>query len=268
MIPQEAIRDHADSILGLASRFQSQLSREVDLVIADISATAVASLRRFGGMVDQSPKNSKKVVSIAAQFDRAIERSNYYPTVVAFVSKLSDQIGEFEKLYSIMRPSLGLPPMSLSDGDMEVLRNQAAASMAALDGRVLRARANLTHFLTKSLGELRATQLVRGVSDIIRKASLVEPIARDQAYSFFRTVGSLVYSKLESSGMVLLYSYVGVTAEGTRNFCKGLVEGDRRFLRREIDDMENGQVPGVFHNAGGWGCQHWWAGTRLATWSR
>lgn len=256
---QLAVEEHADRIEKLVQQFASQVSREVDVVLAQVLATSVSTLAVSNGTVNHSPKNARRVLSLSNEFEQVLERSAFYPTVYAFVSSFTDQVDEFSNFYQDMRLGTGLSDMNLSDGDMGILSNQAAAAVSTLEGRVLRISSDLRHFLSKSLGESKVPELVGGISDIIRKLSNVEPIARDQLMSFFRIVGSLVYKNLEAFGHQLKFLYVGPLSESSRDFCRRLTENTRTYTRQEIDGLENRQIHSVFDNAGGWGCRHWWA---------
>jgi hypothetical protein len=129
--------------------------------------------------------------------------------------------------------------------------------VGVLDGVSARTHLNLQQFLARSLGEAGIEELVKGVSDVVRKMSDVEQLAKDQLIIFFRSISSLVYRKVESGGTKYLYKYVGPTRGSTRGFCSDLA-GGRSYSLEEIAALDNGQVPGVLSNGGGYGCDHFW----------
>jgi hypothetical protein len=256
MVSRLSVSEHARRVDDLVSRFANQVDVEIDAVVVALTAYIVDTLVVEDGVVKQIPENSAAILHIDALFQKELNRSGFYAAVVALVSNFVDQVDEFRVLYEEM--SSGLPEMSLDENDSEVLANQAAAAMGALEGQVFKVNVDLRQLLTRSLGELKVSELVQGVNDVVRKLNRVEPIARDQLILFFRMVGNLVYSSVEETGRMAEYHYVGPDDDRARDFCSTLV-GNRVYSRMEIDSMDNGQVAGVFSNCGGHGCRHWWA---------
>lgn len=54
-----------------------------------------------------------------------------------------------------------------------------------------------------------------------------------------------------------LYAYLGPTDSKVRPFCAKHV--GKVYTRKEIDALDNGQLPGTFMTAGGWNCRHVWS---------
>lgn len=257
MLLQDTIEAHASTILSAASTLVSRLSSPVDEVIAAVSAYVAKNTSRVNDAVERSPDNAKAILEVENIFTDALGTSDYYLMLYAFVSSFIDQVDAFEAMYSEMATDLSLPAMSLTDEDMDILANQGAAALAVLEGQVLRVNVDLRQFLARSLGESEIDTLVKGASDIIRRVTDVEPIAKDQLILFFRLVGNLVYRRIETSGMTLRYAYAGRKSKGSRGFCATMLDG-RSHLMSDIAKMDNRQVANVFDNCGGYGCMHWW----------
>jgi hypothetical protein len=249
------VEEHANRVLELSLVFRSQISGIVDDIVASTSAKLLSGVSVVNGFVEQTPDNAKAILSVADTFGQVLESSDYYPTILAFVSLFVDQVDEFQTFFHEM--PIAADSMPLNEDDREVLANQAAAAVGVLDGVSARTHLNLQQFLARSLGEAGIEELVKGVSDVVRKMSDVEQLAKDQLIIFFRSISSLVYRKVESGGTKYLYKYVGPTRGSTRGFCSDLA-GGRSYSLEEIAALDNGQVPGVLSNGGGYGCDHFW----------
>lgn len=248
MVDQSAVDAHAGRVAALVRAFAEHVALEVEDVIAQTVSYIIDNLQLEEGRVRQVPQNSSLILGIEQMFQSALSKSAFFPVVMAFVSGFVDQVDEFSAMHD--------GPMLLTSEDHEVLGNQAAAAIGAIEGQVYRIVTDLRNLLARSLGEVGLSELVTGVSDVIRKLNRVEPIAKDQLLLFFRTVGSLVYRSVDHAGE-RKYAYVGPVDDDVRDFC--LLLAGKQYSMAEIDSMDNGQVPGVFHTGGGYGCRHWWA---------
>jgi hypothetical protein len=238
---------HADRLDSLSEELSSRVGAAVDQVVLDLATTIRQRLRK------QKTQQAPAVLGIQEDFAKAVAASGYNQVVAAYVSMLSDEVDEFELLYGEM--ASGLPTMRLTAQDIEALSAQASAAMAVVDGHAEQVGRFLGQLLSRSLGAFDAGRLTRDVAEVARRLTAVAPLAKDQAATFFRTVGALVYRGLEQDRR-LRYSYVGRTRPGSRDFCKGL--GGKEFSLAEVDALDNSQTPDALSNAGGYGCMHFW----------
>lgn len=256
---QQLIDEHAERIDALATEFESQVGSAVGAVIVSVVSSLIRGLDVENGTILQTSHNASIVRGLDQVFRSALEVSSYYPVVQAFISHFSIQVEEFGNMYDEMRKSVkGLPEMYLTSEDRSILANQAGAAMSVFDGKAMEVAYNLRQLSARSLGEIELDQLVQGASEVIRKMALVGPMGRDQLTVFFRMVGNLVYRNIEASGRLLKYRPVGPRDDRNRRFCAGVLDSGQLYTRDEIDEMDNGQVAGVFDNFGGHGCRHWW----------
>jgi hypothetical protein len=144
----------------------------------------------------------------------------------------------------------------LDDADFDILTEQGAAAAEALAGFPGKITSDVRQFLAGAR-DLKTREVVSGISKTIGKLRQVGPIARDQTMIFYRTVGELHHKKMEAWGDTIRYAYVGRTTNSTREFCRSLI-GEKRFSRKDVEQLENGQVPGVRYNGGGRSCMHYW----------
>ena len=255
MLLQDLVEAHADRVSRSVADLEEKMAVEMDAVAARVSSYALSVFPVTGKMSRHPADFTDGVLAIEDEFGRVLVASGFNPLVLAFVSNFVGQVDEFATLYGEMGP--GLPEIFLAEDDVEVLSNQAAAAILVIEGHSLRANLELRQLLSRSLGEPGALVLAEGISEIVRKVFRIGPVARDQVMLFFRNVGILAYRRGESLGKVLKYSCVGPMGGKHRKFCASLI-GKGPFTREEIGAMDNGQVPGVFDNCGGYGCKHWW----------
>ena len=255
MVPQEKVEAHANRISELALNFEGQVAREIDTVVADVSAYAMKTLSTYQGVVRQSPENARRVLTVEDVFQRSLDASDYHPTVLAFIGNFVDQVDEFEELYQ----GVSLSTDVLTGEDRDVLSSQAAVAVTVLEGYPAQVCNELRQLLARSLGESRLTELVSEVCTVVRKVSHVGPMAKDQVNLWFRLLGSLVYRRIEERGTKLSYTYVGPETKSTRGFCSKLLAGGPLNIER-ISALDNGQTSDVLLNGGGYGCNHFWFG--------
>ena len=255
MISQEKVEARTNRVSRLVLSFESQIVREVDSSVADVSSHLVKTLSTRRGVVAQSPENVEKILALEDVFQHSLNSSSYYPTILAFVESFVDQVDEFKALQA----SSLLSTSTIAEGDRDILAGQGATAAAVIGGHSAQVCNELRQFLGRSLGALRLSELVDGACAIVRKVSRVGPIARDQLDLWFRLYCSLIYRRIEERGTRLSYSYAGPVTKATRDFCSKLLAGGSLHLD-EISALDNGQTSDAFLNGGGYGCNHFWLG--------
>lgn len=252
MVPQSMVEAHARRINSLVSVFSARVSQSVEEVVNSVVAH-VSGLSVEDGRLSQTQENATAILGIEVVFQRALNVSGFYENILAFVANFSDQVDEFREMHAEM----GLIPFSISQDGSDILAEQAGMAVAVLEAQVFKITAELRLLLSRSLGTLTLAELVQGTSEVMRRLTRVEPLARDQVILFFRMVGDLAYQSEEDAGGVLEYRYVGASNDSPRDFCSSLLGSNKSYSRVDILNMDNGQVAGVFHCGGGYGCMHW-----------
>lgn len=260
-VSDQSLMSRSAELSRLTRTFSDAVSIEIGEATAAVVRNIGSRLKIRDGVIVHSYDNAVQLSNAASVISAALDSTRYKPTLLAATTLFPDQVDSLLNLYDEMRRlSVGgfmLPEdVSLSDLDVESLANRAAGAYAALDMVTKKVTQEVAKMVNASLGT-ESSHLSQGVSEGMRKMSSVVPIFKDQVMTFFRFASSLIYSKIESTGLKLRYSYVGDVGEHTRSFCKkrvGLV-----FSRREIAAMRNGQLPNALMTGGGHGCEHWWS---------
>ena len=260
MISQEKVDSHVNRVERLTLSFETQVSREVDRVVADVSEYVLKTLSAHRGIVVRSPENAQGVLTIEDVFQESLNVSDYYPMVLAFVESFADQVSDFDSMHE------GTPLSSrvLTSGDRDVLSSQASVAVAILEGHSTQGvLSELRQLLARSLGSVSGlSELAQEINAIVRKMSRVGPIGKDQCNLWFRLLGSLAYRRVEEQGTKLVYIYSGPKTSSTRDFCSKLLSNNPLTLG-EVTALDNGQTHDAFLNGGGFGCSHFWFGEAL-----
>lgn len=255
---QELVRSHAKDL----RKRSGALVGDLGTITAEVSNTVKSYLKRSltssNGVVEPSSGSALAMRDLDRQYVTALRAVGYHEATGAFVGNFSDQIDNFRDMYATMGSAVNLPtsvPLDAKDG--EVLATRAALSLAALESSTIEIVASLRQASALILGQAPMDQVIEHVSSIVDRTAGVERLARDLEMTFFRTVSGLVYRNLESSGLSPLYSYAGLESPSNRPFCKSMLSSEP-ITRSAIDSLNNGKIPGVFDNAGGPGCSHFW----------
>ncbi len=253
---EQLVGKHAMDLRRRADELASGLGPVVSEVTREVEGYLRRSLTTDSGIVQPNSGSALAMRDLDRQYNIALRASAYHTMIGAFIGNFSDQIDAFREMYSAMADGQ-LPEMRLSSEDAEVLGTRAALSLAALESSSLEVVASLRQASVLVLSQVPLDQLIEHVSAVIGRTANVERLGRDLEMTFFRAVSGLVYRDLEESGRQPLYSYAGLEGPNNRPFCKKMLSSEP-ISRAQIEALDNGKVPGVFDNAGGPGCSHFW----------
>lgn len=245
MIRQDLIDEHAEEVSRSAANFAARVggvATDVGLILA----TKIQDLSD-GGVLGQDPATFTQLLAISRDFHRELGKSEYHQIVVEFVTGFTDQVEAFNEMHA------GVIGAHLGENQHDILAEQGGVAVGALEGHAVKVGSDLHQLMSRSLVGVPSQVLSKEVILVVRKLTKVEQIAKDHLMIWFRLLGDLVYSELFSRDSAFVY--VGPSDSDSRSFCEGI---DGPHTRDEIDALENGQVPGVFHNGGGYGCNHFW----------
>lgn len=253
----DLVQAHSKSVQKKVEAFLEDL-REVSVVSTKaVIAYINRSTEQDGGILKNSPQNALALRSLDREYVSALSLAGYHEVVSKFVSTFSDEVDAFREMYQEMREETpSIPAFTLTPDDGEVLATRASLSLAALEANMVEVVGALRRASVLVIGEVPIDFVADYVSDVIGRTSKVGPLAKDLLFGFFRNVSTLAYSNVEALGATPLYTYTGTNIEGTREFCSSLASVS--LTKQQIEQLNNGQIPNVFMNAGGYGCSHFW----------
>jgi hypothetical protein len=244
MVAPSVVDAHAGRVLQSVALFEAEIGKVADGLVDGATQLLLAPGLKANKL--------GRLSEVGDALERAVARSNYRPLAVAFAENLVYQLDEFREMFPEL---VGADGIALDGADFDILTEQVSAAAEALAGFPGRMTSEARQFLAGAR-DLKAREVVSHLSKIVRKLGQVGTIARDQELIFFRTVGELHHKKMEAWGETIRYAYVGRTTASTRSFCRSLL-GERRFSRKDVEELENNQVPGVRFNGGGRNCLHY-----------
>lgn len=252
---QNIVIQHAEDLRKRSGALVSYLEPVVSDVEREVEKYLRRSLTSKDGIVYPTPTSALAMRDLDRQYSIILRGSNYHGVLSTFIGNFSDQIDSFKEMYSQMPAEL--PEMSLTSDDAQVLGTRAALSLAALESTSLEVVASLRQASVLVLSQAPLDSIIEHVGSIVARTSNVERLGRDLEMTFFRTISGLVYRNLEERSVRPLFSYAGLASQNNRPFCKKMLSS-APITKSEIDSLDNGKVPGVFDNAGGPGCSHFW----------
>jgi hypothetical protein len=260
MLDVEIFADkHAQVVDGHVSDFENNVSSDAKKALAAVVAFLSNNLPVTDDSIDASSALAMTVLQVPYVFETELRNSGYYRHTFDFVQNLDEQIDLALEAMIVF----GVVGAYITPDQQEFLVSQKLTAKAALDVEPALVQSRLAQFMSglapgQRLSEVvdYVTQIVQRLLDVVQKAQLL-------ITSFFRKTLAVLYVNHEKVAGSQTYTYVGPADKKNRPFCAGLIAGGRTYLLADIELMDNGQLPGVLENAGGYGCRHWWALTQL-----
>lgn len=255
---QEIVDAHAARVQKQVDDFVGQLQS----VTSEVKRIVIAHLRRSliaeNGAIFPMSNNASVMRELDRTYAEALTLAGYHGMLGGFVANFSNQVDEFMAMYATMRSRVsGLPELRLDVSSVDVLGTRAAMSLAALESSTVEVSASLRQAAVLVWGDLPQDFMVNHIGEVIDRTARVGQLAKELMVTFFRNVSTLFYEAIEVSDISATYKYVGLVNVRNRAFCRGLM-GEPLATKAQISRLDNGQIPDVFHNAGGRGCSHFW----------
>jgi phosphohistidine phosphatase SixA len=230
--------------------FVLSLSVEVEEISSAVVAHLTAKVRTDSGRVVQGPANASSIMAAESVFVDALNSSQAYPLVTALVSSLPELAMKYSDLHEE-----SIRSVDLEEDDRDLLAGHAASVVAAVEGEFGGIVLDFRKQLGRYLGDGHSLdQIVSGAITYVNRMNRVEPVVADQVLTWLRLFGSVWFSRVEERTK-LRYAYAGPRAD--RDFCRKLLK-QPPVTREEVRELDNGQLPDVLANAGGYGCKHFW----------
>lgn len=249
----QQIDDEIDSVLV-------SVRRQVSVAKAAIAALLTRSLTLENGVVQMSATFPATLSKIPELFTSQIRAQGYYTTTKDFVQLFDEQIDKALEALGLMSTPSVSPHLDHVQRDFIVSQKIAAKRALDMEPMLVSVR------LAQAAYSFSPGQTLSDMIDYFGRIAdqLLDVSAKLLLFitSFFRKVLAMFYSNFEKI-KELWYEYVGPADKKNRPFCAGIIAGGRVYRLGEIEEMDNGQIPGVLENGGGYGCRHWWAITEL-----
>ena len=252
--------EHAQDLDAATENTLASFSRQIASAKLAIAALLTRSLTVDSGVVQMSTTFSATLSKIPELFTSQIRVHGYYVATRDFVKLFDAQVDQALAAIDLMNLDLGTPYLSQIQRDFVVGQKLAAKRALDMEPMLVSVR------LAQAAYSFSPGQTLSGMIDYFGSIAdqLMDVSVKLQLFitSFFRKVLGMFYFNFEKS-KELWYKYVGPADKKNRPFCAGIIVTGRVYRFSEIEEMDNGQIPGVLENGGGYGCRHWWAATKL-----
>jgi len=224
------------------------------------------------GSIETTPANQRVLRSINRIFKTEMNRSTkeapggYKGLVDSFSAQFAEHLPQFQDVLNQITQSLDgpvLPAIKFGAEDVDLFAAQATGAKDVLLDVLDRTANAAKRQAMFNVGGLKFSDLAGELADQFGKTAAEATALADTSVStFYRTIASQSYAKIEkglAKGAVK-FEYAGPDDSLTRPFCDDMLDQSKAdpLTRAEIDDLDNGQIPGVFVTCGGFNCRHQW----------
>lgn len=259
--------DHSAHIDSMLAEFQARLEEIVTRAQARTLAELQSRLSIRDGIIARSKANLSTLRSIDEIFAAEMDAAGYRQLVSAFVKEFPSQLPYFEEALDVMRSAMKnpIPELSWAKADVDYLASGQTAAADSLGSVVQGVGAGVQQKALFSLGGLPmadlAELLARGLQRTLPQAIRIAETAISVHYRMIAERGFEIVERGLPEG-ALKYSYYGPNDKLTRPFCRHLIAATKNgklYTRKQIEEMENDQLPNPFITGGGYNCRHSWA---------
>jgi len=226
--------------------------------------TLQSQLEVDGGKIRFTPRNMFILRRLPAVFQEAMNHYGLRQTISDFLSGFDGLTPLFE---STLLPALhGKAELSTVDNsELDELKKSIGLAMEDAVTRVAGMAQQRVMFSVGGLTLSDMTEIMVTRFKLLPGEANV--IAATGVSTYYRTLADLSFQAIEAGGYELLYTYRGPHDKLNRPFCDNLLaerDEGKTWTRKEIDEMDNGQLPDCFRTAGGWACRHQWTVAAIA----
>ena len=253
---------HEQAVESLVFGFERDLKPIIARARREVIETLTSRLSVVDGKIANTRTNQRVLRSVRQLFERAMERAGYSELVDSYVAQFGGQFEFFDRVVKDLGETVGLD-LSVVFGprDKAFFEAHQAGAMSILDGVVERVGLDAQRQALFSVGGLKLSSLISELTEEF-DTSLAEArtIADTSLSMFYRVITDRGFQIIENEHpqLEMRYRPDGPLDKLTRPFCTGLMRANRSYSRKEIDAMDNGQIPGVFASFGGFNCRHQW----------
>lgn len=246
----KALAAAASRVAAKADTLGKGFARQLRLVLRDTE-------RRLGPLVEQAAAGSRTGIIRTAQANRTrreirdvLESSGYGELADAATAQPLDQLAaEVLAGRRLAQAAEAFTPTVLRR--IEALK--ALQLVDLLDEGDELARALWQATVRGVFGSQTHAQILDGLADVIDKT---EPQIRTLYDTSISVFGRQVEALQAGDDPETPFAFMGPADAKNRPFCREHV--GRVYTRKDIDALDNGQIPNVFLTGGGYNCRHTW----------
>lgn len=255
------------AVLAVDARIQTltaEFTRDLNQAVMQAQANTLAVLQRSltfnGGKVATSPGNRKAVSGIAATFLAQLRAAGYDRAVMELVYSMPGLTPYFQETLNAIFETLKMPPprITFTPQQLELAAEVGVSTRVELNQAVSALARQAQAKALFSFGAVSYSDLAVFLSKYTgQTVTQGESLASTGLTTYYRTIADLGFKEIEEE-YDAKYVYDGPDDAFTRPFCHRIMQSNRPRTRREIEQMDNGQMPDVMRTCGGYRCRHQW----------
>lgn len=244
--PEERLLSRSERLAALTDRVSDRFARQLAAILREVERN-LAQIP-WPEASDSILIRASDASSIRRQLRQILDRSGYRDLVTTATAVPFDQIERASRRVSMLAAGAGEPSVPIR---LQALRELHRLDLFQAEGAIA---GNLESAVSRAV--LAGRSRPQAIRDLARSFDRSER----QVSTLFDTAAS-VYSRetqaVESGNEPgTLFVYTGPVDTVTRPFCLRYV--GRVLRRREIDRLNNQQLPNPFLTGGGYNCRHLW----------
>lgn len=257
---------HGEYQDSMVAEFEQRLDAIIEKAASIIfdNLAEELDLDKNKGTITATLANRGRMADVDAMFQKAMKDAGYDRLALAFVNQFPGQLPLLNKTLATISRAMGgsiSAGAALSPADLEQLANSQRLTLESLRSTVAEvARLAKQRALAKYNG-LRPSQLERLLEKTFNNTTgQARTLAATGMAVWYRQATALALKKVEKE-TPLEYAYDGPDDRLTRDFCHTLKRDQaqgKTWTKKQIDAMDNGQLPNVFESGGGFNCRHQW----------
>lgn len=254
---------HQEWTDALLSDFTAKLKPIVDGASSAVGSYLQGALAVTEGVIDPTAANDAILSGIAARYESELADAGLPELIAEFTGSFPGQLPFLQETMDSITNALGRAPekIDFTAREKALLARAEVNASAKIDSVVRVAAEAASERALLSIAGLPFKDLVSEIATQTGRSITAATGWADTAVSmWYRTATDRAFQVIEDGlpTEVHRYRYVDPLDKVTRPFCRHLLSAGKSYTRAEVDDMDNGQIPGVFVSAGGFRCRHQW----------
>lgn len=252
-----AIADDLNRVVRRQSAYIDDVIGDFRRVLDQVIDTAKArTLARSLQRGDNDRADLALLQRLARTWRDEMTRAGAGAAIEAAVGKFAGQFAFFEQTLSL----LGRPPIIWTPRDRETFTFVQQGTIETLDSVIDAVGQRAKRQALFSVGAMplpELAELLAGEYETTLPQAI--SLADTSMSTFYRQVQERGYERIEATQKApLKYRYFGPNDKLTRPFCLKLLKREEPLTRKQIDALDNGQLPNTFVTGGGYNCRHQW----------
>lgn len=262
--PSRVIDDLNARIDDLTEGFRSELAAMIEGAKARVVGRLQESLTIKGKKIGSTRANMKALREVARMLREELAKAGVRELIEEFGATFAQQLPLFEEIIDLIGSQAGKRfSVDWKAADLDLFASRRLTVESGLETIIESAALAAQRRVMFTAGGLPFGDLVEALNAGMRvPVAEAVTLAETSQAAFWRTITDQGLKQIEKDlpKGAIRYRFEGPRDKLTRPFCKKLLTRTKRrgLTREQIDALDNGQLPDVFHTAGGYRCRHQW----------